>query len=245
MAVNLTYYEILNVLPQASQEEIRKAYRKAARKTHPDLEDGNPALFRLIQEAFEVLDNPVTRTRYDQTLTETYGPHISDDVPPTPPKPRPAWADPTPEQKAADDAAAAKHAMDARQAEEQINEERRKRGAAHAEKVAYDQKTKTLSQQYGHKYQKYFEWQVPEETITKIWEWDRKAKSILIWGGIAVEILVAIIVISSSPGGPTNPIWTGVVNGFWMWLVALLILIGQSIFRSRLRAYRQQKYKTK
>ena len=62
-----SYYEILGVRPDASFEEIRTKYRNLIRRIHPDL-DGPVALFRQVQEAYEVLSDPVRRADYDRVL---------------------------------------------------------------------------------------------------------------------------------------------------------------------------------
>lgn len=61
------YYEVLGVARNASAEEIQKAYRKLARKYHPDLNKTKEAesLFKEINEANEVLSDPEKRKRYD------------------------------------------------------------------------------------------------------------------------------------------------------------------------------------
>src|SRR5215470_9020909 len=62
------YYEILGVSPKASQSEIRSAYRKLARKYHPDVSRSPEAdtQFARIGEAYRVLSNPKLRALYDQ-----------------------------------------------------------------------------------------------------------------------------------------------------------------------------------
>lgn len=66
------FYAILKVTPDASADEIRRAYRQLARQLHPDVkaEAGTALLFRQIQEAYEVLGDPARRTAYDQRQTE-------------------------------------------------------------------------------------------------------------------------------------------------------------------------------
>jgi len=68
-ATTQDYYGTLGVSRSASQDEIRKAYRKLARKHHPDLNPGDKAAeerFKRVQEAYDALSEPKKRQMYDQ-----------------------------------------------------------------------------------------------------------------------------------------------------------------------------------
>src|ERR1700676_3054007 len=78
------YYELLGVSRKAPQKEIRQAYRKLARKYHPDLNPGDKSSeerFKKVQEAYDVLSDAKKRQVYDQ-----HG-FYSDNIPPGGPGP--------------------------------------------------------------------------------------------------------------------------------------------------------------
>ncbi|MBR6526099.1 MAG: molecular chaperone DnaJ [Clostridia bacterium] len=69
MATKRDYYEVLGVQKNASQDEIKKAYRKMAKECHPDLHPDDKtaeARFKELNEANEVLSDPDKRARYDR-----------------------------------------------------------------------------------------------------------------------------------------------------------------------------------
>jgi molecular chaperone DnaJ len=70
------YYELLGVSRKAAQKEIRQAYRKLARKYHPDLNPGDKSSeekFKQVQEAYDVLSDAKKRQMYDQFGFDTPG----------------------------------------------------------------------------------------------------------------------------------------------------------------------------
>jgi hypothetical protein len=72
MTANRDHYQILGIDPKASEGEIRKAYKKLARAYHPDLNPKRPRSahdrFRRLQEAYDVLSDPISRRQYDESL---------------------------------------------------------------------------------------------------------------------------------------------------------------------------------
>src|SRR5437879_8043872 len=69
MATTQDYYETLKVDRKASADDIRKSYRRLARKYHPDLNPGDKSAegrFKELQSAYDVLSDPEKRKKYDQ-----------------------------------------------------------------------------------------------------------------------------------------------------------------------------------
>ena len=72
----MNLYEELGVSPDATQTEIKQAYRRLANKYHPDKQNGDTKdleRFHRIQEAYETLADPVARDRYDRTGESSEG----------------------------------------------------------------------------------------------------------------------------------------------------------------------------
>jgi len=68
MAEQVNYYKVLGVSREASQEEIRGAYRRLAKERHPDHPSGSADEFSLLQEAHAVLADPNRRRTHDEAL---------------------------------------------------------------------------------------------------------------------------------------------------------------------------------
>ena len=65
----IDYYKVLGIDSKASADDIKKAYRKLARKYHPDINPGDKEAerkFKEINEANEVLSNKENRAKYDK-----------------------------------------------------------------------------------------------------------------------------------------------------------------------------------
>jgi molecular chaperone DnaJ len=83
MAQTKDYYEILGIQKDATEEEIKKAFRQQARKYHPDnKETGNEETFKEINQAYEILSDPQKRSIYDQYgtagLKNAFGDNVFD-----------------------------------------------------------------------------------------------------------------------------------------------------------------------
>ena len=68
MADKRDYYEVLGLSKSASDDEIKKAYRKLAKKYHPDMNPGDKAAeesFKEVNEAYAVLSDPDKKSKYD------------------------------------------------------------------------------------------------------------------------------------------------------------------------------------
>ncbi|MDZ4063621.1 MAG: molecular chaperone DnaJ [Coriobacteriia bacterium] len=85
MAGRKDYYDILGVKKDAAPEEVKKAFRKLARKHHPDA-GGSEEKFKEINEAYEVLSDDKKRSQYDQ-----YGQYFGGNVPPGAGGPGAGW----------------------------------------------------------------------------------------------------------------------------------------------------------
>ncbi len=104
------YYQRLGVSATASIADIRHAYHELVKRYHPDTTTLPAALarqrFQFIQEAYETLNDPIARLRYDQTQRQSAIPHTPPPSPAAPPIPRspnarPDWPQPKPQSSSA------------------------------------------------------------------------------------------------------------------------------------------------
>jgi molecular chaperone DnaJ len=71
------FYKVLDINQKAGPEKIRKAYRQAAKRYHPDVSPRNEEKFREVQEAYETLSDPEKKALYDREISEKRPPALS------------------------------------------------------------------------------------------------------------------------------------------------------------------------
>ncbi len=68
------FYKVLGVNQKAGPEKIRRAYRQAAKRYHPDVSPKNEERFREVQEAYDTLSDPEKKALYDQEISDKRSP---------------------------------------------------------------------------------------------------------------------------------------------------------------------------
>ena len=71
------FYKVLGVNQKAGPEKIKQAYRRAAKRYHPDVSPRSEEKFREVQEAYDTLSDPEKKALYDQEILEKRDPSIS------------------------------------------------------------------------------------------------------------------------------------------------------------------------
>ncbi len=90
------HYRVLGVARSADSQIIRRAFRRLAKRYHPDVGTGDVTRFREISEAYQILSDPRRRAEYDKTLPSTRRTQPSPSVSPQQPPPRPVTSQPKP-----------------------------------------------------------------------------------------------------------------------------------------------------
>ena len=78
------FYNLLDIDRKATPSEIKKAYRKAAKKYHPDVSRKGEEKFKHVQEAYDTLSDPEKKTVYDENLSAAERPQVKVSVRPSP-----------------------------------------------------------------------------------------------------------------------------------------------------------------
>ena len=92
MSPEIDHYAVLRVSREASPDEIRAAYRRAARASHPDLNPGDQTAterFKQVRIAYDVLDDPARRVAYDSETRTSPAPRAAPHRAPSDPRPVP------------------------------------------------------------------------------------------------------------------------------------------------------------
>jgi molecular chaperone DnaJ len=71
------FYKVLGVNQEAGPEKIRRAYRQAAKRYHPDVSSRNEEKFREVQEAYDTLSDPEKKALYDREISDKHSPAVS------------------------------------------------------------------------------------------------------------------------------------------------------------------------
>ena len=86
MGTERSFYEILGVSDKATQDELRAAYRRLVKQSHPDV-GGSAAIFDMVTEAYRTLEDPIRRAAYDASRRPG-------SVPPPPRPDESSWQEP-------------------------------------------------------------------------------------------------------------------------------------------------------
>jgi len=76
----MNHYETLGVAPEATPEEVKRAFRKKASDAHPDREGGSTEQMQTVNKAFEILGDSEKRAHYDATGQDNLAPSVEDEA---------------------------------------------------------------------------------------------------------------------------------------------------------------------